>query len=135
MKRVALFVHNLTVEYSLMIAQGAASYFTPDKDVKLILAQTNQPHYPHGLFEYQYWASAEMLKAEDVDLVMIVSSAYQTFIAPDELKKFLKSGGSRYPIESLKVAGVNMEETGPVQDACDEFKKIIADLKKLLHNE
>ena len=47
---------------------------------------------------------------------------------------FLKSGGSRYPIESLKIAGVNMEETGPVQDACDEFKKIIAELKKLLHN-
>ena len=48
--------------------------------------------------------------------------------------KFLKSGGSRYPIESLKIAGVNMEETGPVQDACDEFKKIIADLENLLHN-
>ncbi len=48
--------------------------------------------------------------------------------------KFLKSGGSRYPIESLKIAGVNMEETGPVQDACDEFKKIIADLSNLLHN-
>ena len=48
--------------------------------------------------------------------------------------KFLKSGGSRYPIESLKIAGVNMEETGPVQDACDEFNKIIADLEKLLHN-
>ena len=48
--------------------------------------------------------------------------------------KFLKSGGSRYPIESLKVAGVDMSQTGPVQDACDEFKKIIADLEKLLHN-
>ena len=48
--------------------------------------------------------------------------------------KFLKSGGSRYPIESLKIAGVNMEETGPVQDACDEFKKIIAELRNLLDN-
>ena len=45
--------------------------------------------------------------------------------------KFLKSGGSRYPIESLKVAGVDMSQTGPVQDACDEFKKIIAELEKL----
>ena len=48
--------------------------------------------------------------------------------------KFLKSGGSRYPIESLKVAGVDMSQTGPVQDACDEFKKIIAELTKLSHN-
>ena len=48
--------------------------------------------------------------------------------------KFLKSGGSRYPIEALKVAGVDMSETGPVQDACDEFKKIIAELRNLLDN-
>ena len=49
--------------------------------------------------------------------------------------KFLKSGGSRYPIESLKVAGVDMSQTGPVQDACDEFKKIIAELRKSLDNK
>lgn len=46
--------------------------------------------------------------------------------------KFLKSGGSRYPIESLKVAGVNMESVEPIQDACDEFKKIIDELKIIL---
>ncbi len=90
MKRIALFVHNLTVEYSLTVAQGVASYFTQDKDVKVILAQTNQPNYPHGLYEYQYWASAELLKAEDIDLILIVTSAYQTFITPEELKDFLK---------------------------------------------
>ena len=48
--------------------------------------------------------------------------------------KFLKSGGSHYPIESLKIAGVDMAKTEPVQAACDEFKKIIADLNKLFHN-
>ena len=48
--------------------------------------------------------------------------------------KFLKSGGSSYPIESLKIAGVDMAKTEPVQAACDEFKKIIADLNKLFHN-
>jgi oligoendopeptidase F len=46
--------------------------------------------------------------------------------------KFLKSGGSRYPIESLKIAGVNMESTEPVQAACDEFKNIVDQLKELL---
>lgn len=102
MKRIALFVHNLTVEYSLTVAQGVASYFTEDKDVKLILAQTNQPFYPHGLYEYQYWASAELLKAEDVDLIMIISSAYQTFIAPDKLKEYLKPF-SKKPIVSIAV--------------------------------
>jgi oligoendopeptidase F len=46
---------------------------------------------------------------------------------------FLKSGGSRYPIESLKIAGVNMESTEPVQAACDTFAKIIEELKKTLN--
>ena len=45
---------------------------------------------------------------------------------------FLKSGGSRYPIESLKVAGVDMEKVEPVQAACDTFRKIIEELEKVL---
>ena len=45
---------------------------------------------------------------------------------------FLKSGGSRYPIESLRIAGVDREKTKPVQDACDEFAKVIAELKEIL---
>lgn len=100
MKRIALLVHNLTVEYSLTVAQGVASFFTSDKDVKLILAQTNQPNYPHGLYEYQYWTSAELLKAEDIDLIIIVTSAYQTFTPPEELKDFLNPF-SKKPIVSI----------------------------------
>ena len=45
---------------------------------------------------------------------------------------FLKSGGSRYPIESLKVAGVDMESVEPVQAACDTFKKIVDELEKFI---
>ena len=45
---------------------------------------------------------------------------------------FLKSGGSRYPIESLKVAGVDMETVEPVQAACDTFRKIIDELEKII---
>ena len=100
MKRIALLVHNLTVEYSLTVAQGVASFFTPDKGVKLILVQTNQPNYPHGIYEYQYWTSAELLKAEDIDLVMIITSAYQTFIQEEELNDFLKPF-SKKPIVSI----------------------------------
>lgn len=46
--------------------------------------------------------------------------------------KFLKSGGSRYPIESLKIAGVDMESVEPVQAACDTFKEIVDQLKTML---
>ena len=46
--------------------------------------------------------------------------------------KFLKSGGSRYPIESLKIAGVDMESVEPVQAACNTFKDIVEQLKEIM---
>jgi oligoendopeptidase F len=45
---------------------------------------------------------------------------------------FLKSGGSRFPIESLKVAGVDMNCTEPVNAACDTFGRLVDELEKML---
>lgn len=130
MKRVALFVHNLTVEYSLSVAQGVASYFTDDKDVKLILAQTNQPHYPHGLYEYQYWASAELLKAEDIDLIMIVTSAYQTYTSEDELEAFLKPFGKK-PVVSIAVDLPFLNSYYTVSECEKAFDEVVDHLKNV----
>ncbi len=130
MKRVALFVHNLTVEYSLAVAQGVASYFTQDKEIKLILAQTNQPHYPHGLYEYQYWASAELLKAKDVDLIVIVTSAYQTYTSPEELKAFLKPFGKK-PVVSIAVDLPFLRCHYTVSECEKAFDQVIDHLKNV----
>lgn len=45
---------------------------------------------------------------------------------------FLKSGGSRYPIEALKVAGVDMESTEPVRSALKTFENLVDELESLL---
>lgn len=45
---------------------------------------------------------------------------------------FLKSGGSRFPIESLKVAGVDMSQPEPIELACAEFTRLVGELEKLL---
>lgn len=50
----------------------------------------------------------------------------------DDYFAFLKSGGSRYPIESLKVAGVDMESAEPIQSALDKFAQIVDELEKQL---
>ncbi len=44
--------------------------------------------------------------------------------------KFLKSGGSRYPMESLRMAGVNMESAEPVQAALDTFRELLEQLEE-----
>jgi oligoendopeptidase F len=45
---------------------------------------------------------------------------------------FLGSGGSRFPIEALKVAGVDMSSPAPVEAACAQFARYSAELKRLL---
>ena len=50
----------------------------------------------------------------------------------DDYFKFLKSGGSRYPIESLRIAGVDMESAAPVQAALDVFADMVSELEKVL---
>jgi oligoendopeptidase F len=45
---------------------------------------------------------------------------------------FLKSGGSRFPIDSLKIAGVDMSSPEPVNAACDVFGRLVDQLEKEL---
>jgi oligoendopeptidase F len=45
---------------------------------------------------------------------------------------FLKSGGSRFPIESLKLAGVDMSSPAPVEAACAAFGRLVEELEKRL---
>ncbi|MCL2266239.1 MAG: oligoendopeptidase F [Treponema sp.] len=45
---------------------------------------------------------------------------------------FLKSGGSRFPIDALKTAGVDMSSPDPVNAACDAFGSLVEELDKLL---
>ena len=45
---------------------------------------------------------------------------------------FLKSGGSRFPIDALRLAGVDMSKPEPVQAACRVFAGLVDELERLL---
>ncbi|MDZ4789012.1 MAG: oligoendopeptidase F [Blastochloris sp.] len=45
---------------------------------------------------------------------------------------FLKSGGSRYPLDTLRLAGVDMESPEPIEAALKLFAKRVKELKTLL---
>lgn len=49
----------------------------------------------------------------------------------DNYLKFLKSGGSRTPIENLKVVGVDMTKPEVVESALKLFAKEVEELKSL----
>lgn len=50
----------------------------------------------------------------------------------DDYLNFLKSGGSRYPIEALKLAGVDMERPEPIKKALDTFSTLLDRFEALL---
>lgn len=84
------------------------------------------PHFYNAFYVYKYATGISASLA----LAKRVTTGGQS--EKEDYFKFLKSGGSRYPIESLKVAGVDMESTKPVQDALDVFKNIVDELDKIL---
>jgi oligoendopeptidase F len=48
---------------------------------------------------------------------------------------FLKLGGSKYPIDALKVAGVDMTSPEPIKIAIQAFSRMVDDLEKLTTQE
>ena len=84
------------------------------------------PHFYNAFYVYKYATGISAALA----LAKRVTSGGEK--EREDYFKFLKSGGSRYPIESLRIAGVDMASVEPVQAACDTFKAIIEELKSLL---
>lgn len=84
------------------------------------------PHFYNAFYVYKYATgiSASLALAKRVT----EGGAQER----DDYFKFLKSGGSRYPIESLRVAGVDMESSAPVQAALDTFRELVDSLEKEL---
>lgn len=84
------------------------------------------PHFYNAFYVYKYATGISAAIA----LAKRVTSGGQKEL--DDYFNFLKSGGSRYPIEALKVGGVDMSSTKPVQDALDVFEGLVDKLEKLL---
>ncbi|KRO61386.1 MAG: hypothetical protein ABR82_03560 [Verrucomicrobia subdivision 6 bacterium BACL9 MAG-120507-bin52] len=52
--------------------------------------------------------------------------------ALDRVLTFLRSGGSRPPLETLRLAGVDMESPVPVEAALQIFSNRVDELEKIL---
>jgi oligoendopeptidase F len=121
---VPLTVEVLRAEYRALLEK----YFGPD----IVLEEASDleglriPHFYRAFYVYKYATgiSAALALAERV-----LSGGKQE---RDDYFAFLQSGGSRFPIESLQVAGVDMRSPRPVQAACDAFGRIVDELESLL---
>lgn len=82
------------------------------------------PHFYYNFYVFQYATglSAALALAEKVLSGGVTER--------DAYLNFLKGGSSRYPIEMLKVAGVDMRTPQPVKAAMDKFGKLLTELEK-----
>ncbi len=103
-------------------------YFGPsvviDEEINIEWARI--PHFYYNFYVYQY---ATGISAA-IDLAEIVCTGGHK--EQEAYLNFLKSGSSRYPIETLKLAGVDMESPAPVQSAIRKFDQLVGQLDSLL---
>jgi oligoendopeptidase F len=84
------------------------------------------PHFYRAFYVYKYATGI----SASIALSQRVLSGGQK--EREDYFAFLKSGGSRFPIESLKIAGVDMSAPEPVHAACQTFRGLVDELEKLL---
>lgn len=80
------------------------------------------PHFYNAFYVYKY--------ATGISAALALSARVRN--GGNEEKnayvEFLKSGGTFFPIDALKKAGVDMNTAEPIQAACDEFASIVQKL-------
>lgn len=103
------------------------AYFGPDVviDEAFELECLRIPHFYHAFYVYQYATgiSAAVTLATEV----LKTGNHERYL------DFLRSGGSRFPIETLQAAGVDMKTPAPVETTLDLFERRVKELEELLH--
>jgi oligoendopeptidase F len=119
-----LTVDVLRAEYRQLLEKyfGPAMVLEKESDLEGLRI----PHFYRAFYVYKYATgiSASLALAERV-----LSGGEQE---RQDYFSFLKSGGSRFPIESLKAAGVDMSSPAPVEAACRIFSALVEELEGLL---
>src|SRR3990167_5714124 len=83
------------------------------------------PHFYYNFYVYQYATGLSAALA-------LFQQAMKDPLAKERYLEFLSSGGSKYPIELLKGAGVDMRKPDAVNAALDYFEKLLDELRKIL---
>ena len=82
------------------------------------------PHFYSAFYVYKY---ATGISAAVALATQVLESGDAT-----NYIDFLKSGGSRYPVETLCKAGVDMSSPAPIQAALDLFSRRVTELESLI---
>ena len=83
------------------------------------------PHFYTPFYVYQYATGYSAAIALSGKILREGEAAVEQY------KKFLKGGSSMYPLELLRLAGVDMEQKKPVEDALQVFSEYLDEMERL----
>jgi len=93
-------------------------------DAELELECLRIPHFYSAFYVYKY--------ATGISAAITLATQVLASGETERYFGFLKSGGSRFPIETLAEAGVDMCSPAPVNAALDLFERRVGELQELL---
>lgn len=103
------------------------TYFgdTLEIDDELTLECLRIPHFYSAFYVYKY--------ATGISAAIALANKVQTEgeVARDQYLHFLKMGGSKFPIEELIEAGVDMSNSKPIEEALKYFSQLVDEFSRL----
>ena len=97
-----------------------------DVNEEIALEWARIPHFYSNFYVYKYATGFSAASALSKQILEEGESAVSRY------KEFLKSGGSEFPLDQLRKAGVDMEKKESVDEALHVFKDLVKQLEKEL---
>lgn len=99
---------------------GPALTVDPEIDVEFLRI----PHFYYNFYVYQYATGISAASAFTAKVLEEGDAARDAYV------RFLSSGASKYPLELLTEAGVDMREKAPIEKLLERFDGLVAQLEK-----
>ena len=111
-------------EYHKLLGAYFAENFTLDPQLDLECLRI--PHFYNAFYVYKYATGISAAAALSERVLSNQPGAVEAYL------NFLRSGGSRFPLEALKIAGVDMTTSAPIESTLRLFERRVNELEQLL---
>ena len=119
-----LTADNMCEQYEALNAKYYGDAVAKDDTIKYEWARI--PHFYNAFYVYKYATGYSAATAISDRIINGGRAAAGDYI------EFLKTGESDYPIELLKIAGVDMSTPEPIEKAMDTFNRLLDEFEKLV---
>ena len=120
----ALTLASFKSEYHKLLETYFAENFVLDPEVDLECLRI--PHFYHAFYVYKYATGISAAVALSQRVLSGQPESVEAYL------KFLRSGGSKFPLETLKAAGVDMTTPAPIESTLRLFDRQLGELEALL---